>query len=129
MATLRLADGTEVVGKLGSWCYGSSCADGPAFPLNLLPKVTLAQAGAQLEIVMPEGARFTYWHARYTDSIVDPGHLVELGSGGDPEEPTVEFETASFAGPPAGSWGLMLTLRFADPYGDAFYSWHAVVAH
>lgn len=128
LANLRLAEGTEVAGKLGSWCYGRSCSDTPAYPLDRLPKLRLAHAGGWLTIILPEGASFTYWRASYTESIAVDSYGITLGSGGDLEEPSAEFETASFAGPPAGSWGLMLTLLFADPDGDAFYSWHAIVA-
>ena len=127
LATLRLPDGTSVVGKLGSWCSGSSCSDTPPYPINRLPKIHLKQAGGQLEIILEEGKRFASWRASYSESIVDDSYGITLGSGGDPEAASDELETASFAGPPAGSWGLILTLTFADPAGDAFYSWHAVV--
>ena len=127
LATIRVADGSSVVGQLGSWCYGMSCADAPAFPIDRLPKIRLTEPGGRLEIVMPEGARFTYWRASYTESIINDMYGITLGSGGDPEDATAEFETASFAGPPAGTWGLILTLLFANPDGDALYSWHALV--
>ena len=96
--------------------------------MDRLPRVNLAKAGAQLEVVLSRPEAVTWWRAAYTDSIDERPAGIELGSWGDPEASTSESETASFAfaGPPAGSWFLIVDLTFA-PWGDATYSWHAVV--
>jgi hypothetical protein len=135
LAVLRTVDGAPIEAKHGSWCYGDSCADVVAGPIDLLPLLSLDGPDAQLELSLPPPYRFVYWRVRYRDAADDYLGTPEGGTRyPDPDYPVpsglpviVELESASFAGPPSGSWILVVQLSHAPELGDATYYWHAAV--
>lgn len=137
LAILRTTDGAPIEARQGSWCYGDSCADVIVGPIELLPLIILDGPGAQLELSLPAPHRFVYWRVRYREAADDYLGTV-LAEGGtrypDTDHPPpspapviVELESATFAGPPSGSWVLVVQLSLAPELGDATYYWHASV--
>lgn len=137
-AQLRLPDGSLVSGKLGSWCYGTACADIILGPIEQLPRLQLTKAGDELELLLPTPHRFVYWRAQYGASADGDAPLKLLAEGGvpypDPDEaqpmpasPAPELASAVFRAPPSGSWLLRVQISFAGSQGSAPYYWHAIV--
>jgi hypothetical protein len=123
-AELRLPDGSAHAGALGSFFFGGAAADSPWLPARVLQAIEVA-AGAQLTIALPEPYRFLRWSARFADAADETADVIsQLASGGDG---TTELTSALFAGPPPGSWVLMIRIDFADDGGDAAYYWHLIV--
>lgn len=137
-AQLRLSDGSLVSGKLGSWCYGTACADIILGPIEQLPRFQLTRAGGELEVSLPPPHRFVYWRAQYGSSTDGGTPLELLAEGGvpypdpdvvqpTPASPAPKLASASFGAPPSGSWLLRVELSFAEGQGSAPYYWHAIV--
>jgi hypothetical protein len=133
LAQLAPVDGSAVTGRLGSWCYGSACADVIPGPANLQPLLELP--AAELELALPAPHRFVYWRVLYRDAD-DDAPMEILAEGGarypDPDEvaatpqtPLPELAAVTLPAPPAGDWLLQVQLEFAGQLGNASYYWHA----
>jgi hypothetical protein len=137
LAGLGPVGGSAVTGRLGSWCYGSACADVIPGPANLQPLLELP-AAAQLELELPAPHRFVHWRVLYRDADDDDAPMEILAEGGarypDPDEvaptsqtPPSELAAVTLPAPPAGDWLLQVQLEFAGQLGNASYYWHATV--
>jgi hypothetical protein len=138
IARVEATGGDPVEGRLGSWCYGSACADVIPGPTALQPTLELAGPGAEIEHSLQTPYRFVHWRVVYAvDPDEYPGTILAEGGERYPDPdgpppppgatPIPELESAAFAGPPTGFWLLAVHLSFADELGDAVYYWHAVV--
>jgi hypothetical protein len=119
---------TTVEGKLGSYCYGSICADIARWP----PKSDLPHLvanGKMLTFALSNDEPFVLWRASYAGkSDGDPTGLGHDGQSFDPDaNPSAsdEFMSATFDVPPAGDWVVWLSVGLAP--GDLSFAWHVTV--
>jgi hypothetical protein len=123
------ADGTQVEGWLGSYCWQDLCADAPEVP----PKDQLPQVlgdGNELAFSLSDTATFITWRATYaSESNERPTTLGESGEAFDPDaRPSASPEllsAAEFDSPPAGDWVIFVQVFFDG--GDLSYAWHVVI--
>jgi hypothetical protein len=125
-----LSAGSETVtGRLGTYCYGNTCADiGRWPPKSDLP--VLVASNKSLEFRLRNGEEFVRWSARYGETS-DDDRSQPLGQAGRPfdsdanSSPADEFSSASFDAPPAGDWVVFVNLELAG--GDLSYAWNVTV--
>lgn len=134
---LQVGDGEPIEGRLGSWCYGTACADSIPGDVGQQPRLELSGPGATIVFTLPPPHRFVFWRVDYaTDADQYPYTLLAEGGAQhfDPDGPALpsgvtpipELESVSFAGPRSGSWLLAVHVQFAE-MGDAVYYWYVVV--
>ena len=124
---LLSSGGADVAGKLGSYCYGNTCADIAQWP----PKANLPElvAANDLHFELANAETFVGWQAGFGPK--SNGSAEILGEGGesfDPDttgSPAESFTSASFKAPPVGDWVVWLFVDLES--GDLSYAWHVTV--
>ena len=127
---LLTAGGDAVVGWLGTYCWGDTCADAlVTAPKKSLPRLDVTSTSEMLSFSVSGGVEFSEWYAAYAST--SNGVVIELGKGGDEYDPDSSasqpplFAEISFAAPPPGDWVVHVRVSFVG--GDAGYAWHVTV--
>jgi len=114
-ASLAVEGGDPVAGQLGSYTWNGGGSDSPWLPGAPIRVGT----GERLTVSLATDPGVAEWTARRAaPGSLDGAGAVALGQG-----------TAGirFSAPPAGSWSVQLTIRFADDLGSATYYWKVTV--
>ena len=125
---LLTSAGSNVAGKLGTYCYRGTCLDIAQWPSKSeLPLLTVTSA--RLTFELSGGTQFVGWTAAYGDKANGPE--TELGQGGSESDPDAtssaaeQLTKAIIDSPPAGDWVVWMFVRLE--HGDLSYAWHVVV--
>ena len=114
-ATLAAEGGDPVAAQLGTYTWGESGADSPWLPGS---RISVGR-GEPLAIAFDRPIGVARWTADYVPAFATDGSgAASLGRGGGPP---------LFPAPPAGSWTLVVTVRFAGDAGEARYFWRLEV--
>ena len=128
-AGLLSAGSGSIEGRIGSYCWGDTCADIGVWP----PKADLAELDvASREVTIQFSASkpvgFTEWYASYAAGPNGGSKSLVKGGSSDPDTNATappEFETFDFPSPPSGDWIVFVSVYFRG--GDLSYAWHVVV--
>ena len=120
-AYMTAADGTNIIGSLGSYTFCGTSAD--ALPPRADGASTVALASpATVSIQMLGGWGITGYRAGYWTAAEWQGDEIALGDA-TYAEPVI---ATSFDGPPNGDWMLAVHVSFPAG-GSAIYYWHLTV--
>ena len=115
-ATLAADGGEPAIGQLGSYTWLDGGSDSPWLPGA---PVTVG-AGEPLTVTIGGGVAVADWSARRVAApTTDGSGAIALGQAAGPP--------VAFAAPPAGTWSVQVTVRFANDLGSATYYWRLVV--
>lgn len=106
-------------GKLGSFTLPGYGSDTPWLPAATLTELRVT-AGTRLEVRLVDGSLIATWQAVYA-AATDTGGSSVRGLG-QREIETPGLASITLDPMPAGSWVVMVHLRFATG-GDAAYYW------
>jgi hypothetical protein len=127
----KLAEAANsVTGNHGSYCWtsatGTACVDFADFRhMPELAELDPTGAGAALTFTTDPSIEFISWKASYG---TPDGELLPLANGGSDYDPDTDatppagMTSASFAGPPSGTWILTIGIHLVNG-DDASYGW------
>lgn len=120
-ATLDHADGTPVVGEVGSYTIDGFGSDGPWLPASSLVQTVTVNVGDRLRIRLDGSPALGQWSvaAARADDTRATG-LIGLGDGDAAPRDGVVVPA-----PPPGDWVVMASLSFEG--GSGAYYWHVIV--
>jgi len=111
----------RILGRLGSYTFGTEASDGPWLPARILRTASVAGTGS-LIIGFLDGTSVYDWSARYARSTDELGDVLRTLEGG-----RVHAGVLTLTPPPIGDWVVEIDLDYPASQGSGVYYWRLEV--